>query len=74
MCVLQTSLELIEDGKEVYVVADALGARHPADRQVALSRMRDEGIRVVTREMVAFEWLAVAATPLFGEINKEFFK
>ena len=74
VCVLQTSLELLEDGKEVYVVADALGSRHPADRQVALTRMRDEGIRVVTREMVAFEWLAVAATPLFGEINKEFFK
>jgi nicotinamidase-related amidase len=74
VCVLQTSLELLEDGKEVYVVADALGARHPADCQVALTRMRDEGIRVVTREMVAFEWLALAATPLFGEINKEFFK
>jgi hypothetical protein len=36
--------------------------------------MRDEGIRVVTREMVAFEWVAVAGTPLFSEINKEFFK
>ncbi len=41
---------------------------------MALTRMRDEGIRVVTREMVAFEWLAVAGTPLFSEINKEFFK
>jgi nicotinamidase-related amidase len=74
VCVLQTSLDLLEDGKEVYVVADALGVRNPADRQVALTRMRDEGIRVVTREMVAFEWLAVAATPLFREINGEFFK
>ncbi len=37
-------------------------------------RMREEGIRIVTREMVAFEWLAVAGTPLFGEINREFFK
>jgi nicotinamidase-related amidase len=74
ICVLQTSLELLEDGKEVYVVADALGARHPEDCQVALTRMRDEGIRVVTREMVAFEWLGEAATPLFREINKEFFR
>jgi nicotinamidase-related amidase len=74
ICVLQTSLELLEDGKEVYVVADALGARHPEDCQVALTRMRDEGIRVVTREMVVFEWLGEAATPLFREINKEFFR
>ena len=74
VCVMQTSLELLEDGKEVYVVADAIASRRPGDRDVALTRMRDEGIRVVTREMVAFEWVAVAGTPLFSEINKEFFK
>jgi nicotinamidase-related amidase len=74
VCVLQTSLELLEDGKEVYVVADAVASRHSMDREVALTRMRDEGIRVVTREMVTFEWLGEAATPLFQEINSEFFK
>ena len=74
VCVLQTSLELLEDGKEVYVVADAVASRHPADRDFALTRMRDEGIRVVTREMVAFEWLAEAPTALFREVNNEFFK
>jgi nicotinamidase-related amidase len=74
VCVMQTSLELLEEGKEVYVVADAIASRRPMDRDVALARMRDEGIRVVTREMVAFEWLAVAGTPLFSEINREFFK
>ena len=45
------------------MVADAIAARHSLDRDVALTRMRGEGIRVVTREMVAFEWLAEAATP-----------
>ncbi len=74
VCVLQTALELLEDGKEVYVVADAIGSRHPVDRDMALTRMRDEGIRVVTREMVVFEWLGEAATPLFREISQEFFK
>jgi nicotinamidase-related amidase len=74
VCVMQTSLELLEDGKEVYVVADAIASRRAADRDVALARMRDEGIRVVTREMVAFEWVAVAGTPLFSEINREYFK
>ena len=55
VCVLQTSLELLEDGKEVYVVADALGSRRSVDREIALTRMRDEGIRIVTREMVALD-------------------
>lgn len=74
VCVLQTALELLEDGKEVYVVADAVGSRHALDRHIALTRMRDEGIRVVTREMVAFEWLAQAGTSLFREINEAYFK
>jgi len=74
VCVLQSALELLEDGKEVFVVADAVGSRRAFDRDVALVRMRDEGVRVVTREMVVFEWLAEAGTPLFREINKEFLR
>ena len=73
VCVLQTALELIEEGKEVYVVADCTSSRREYDRDLALARLRQEGVRIVTREMVMFEWLGQAATPLFGEIRKEFF-
>jgi nicotinamidase-related amidase len=74
VCVLQTALEMLEEGKEVYVVADCVGSRRHADRDMALTRMRDEGIRVVTREMVVFEWLAVADTALFRDVNREFLR
>ena len=74
VCVLQTALELLEDGKEVYVVADAVASRSVGDRTIALTRMRDEGVRVVTREMVVFEWLCEAGTALFREVNKEFLR
>jgi len=70
VCVLQTALELLEEGKEVYVVADCVGSRRAVDRDTALTRMRDEGVRVVTHEMVVFEWLAVADTPLFRDVNR----
>jgi nicotinamidase-related amidase len=73
VCVLQTALELVEEGKEVYVVADCTSSRREFDRDLALARLRQEGVRIVTREMVVFEWLGEAATPLFGEIRKEFF-
>jgi nicotinamidase-related amidase len=73
VCVLQTALELLEEGKEVYVVADCTGSRQAFDRDLALARLRQEGVRIVTREMVVFEWLGDAATPLFGEIRREFF-
>ena len=74
VCVLQSALELLEDGKEVFVVADAVGSRRPFDRDMALLRMREEGVRIVTREMVVFEWLGEAGTALFNEVNKEFLR
>lgn len=74
VCVLQTVLELRQHGKEVYVVADAVGSRSPADKELALERMRMHGVAIVSREMAAFEWLHEAATPLFREISREFLK
>ena len=74
VCVLQTVLELRWQGKEVFVVADAVGSRKPADREAALARMRSHGIEVVTREMVAFEWLHESATDLFREVNRDFIR
>jgi nicotinamidase-related amidase len=74
VCVLQTALELVEEGKEVYVVADAVGSRRTLDRDLALWRMREEGVRVVSREMVVFEWLGEAGTPLFRDVSREFLR
>lgn len=70
VCVLQTALELVEDGREVYVVADAVGSRRIADRDLALARIRQEGGRVITREMAVFEWLKEAGTPLFKDVSR----
>ena len=74
VCVLQTVLELCWQGKEVFVVADAVGSRKPADREAALERMRRHGVEIVTREMVAFEWLQRSATTQFREINRDFIR
>ena len=74
VCVLQTVLELREQGRQVFVVADAVSSRDPASKEMALERMRRHEIEVVSREMVAFEWLRQAATPLFKEINRDFLR
>jgi nicotinamidase-related amidase len=74
VCVLQTALELTEEGKDVYVVADAVGSRRAHDRDLALWRLRQEGVRIVSREMVVFEWLGDASTPLFKDVSREFLK
>jgi len=74
VCVLQTALGLRATGKEVYLVADAVSSRSPRDVELALERMRAEGVRVVSREMVAFEWLHQAATEQFRAISREFLR
>ncbi len=71
---LQTALELMEDGKEVYVVADCVGSRRDADRDLALARLRQEGVRIVSREMVLYEWLSDAKHPQFKELAREFLR
>lgn len=74
VCVLQTALDLRLAGKDVYLVADAVSSRSSGDVELALARMRAEGVRVVSREMVAFEWLHRAGTEPFREISREFLR
>lgn len=74
VCVLQSVLGLLAEGKDVFVVADAIGSRHPTDRDLGIARMRDAGAQVVSREMVAFEWLARADTDVFREISRKYIR
>lgn len=74
VCVLQTALELAEEGRTVYVVGDCVGSRRAGDRDLALARMRQAGVQIVSREMAAFEWLRQAGTPLFREVCREFLR
>lgn len=70
VCLLQTALGLLEIGRRVWVVADATGSRHPADREAALARLAYAGVTVVTVEMVAFEWLRTAEHGHFRAISQ----
>ena len=74
VCVLQTVVELLEEGKAVFVVADAVGSRAPQNTRLALERMRARGARIVSREMVLFEWLRKADTDEFRAINRDFIR
>lgn len=65
VCVLQTALGVVDAGYECWVVADAIGSRHGDDRLLAIERLREAGARVVSSEMVLFEWLGGADHPQF---------
>lgn len=72
VCVLQTALDLLSSGVDVYVVVDAVSSRHMLDHQAGLERMRSEGVQLVTREMVFFEWMEQAGTTVFKALSKAF--
>ncbi|WP_152225409.1 hydrolase [Pseudomonas sp. SCB32] len=74
VCVLQTVLGLLAEDREVFVVDEAVGSRRPRDKALALERMRQAGAMIVSREMVAFEWMERAGTEVFREISKQYIR
>lgn len=70
VCVLQTALGVQAAGLSPVVVADATGSRKPESKEVALDRLRHNGIEIATTEMVLFEWLGRAGTEEFRELSK----
>jgi nicotinamidase-related amidase len=74
VCVLQTVIELLAGGKQVFVVEEGVGSRRESDKALALARMRDAGAGIISREMAAFEWLRRADAPLFREISRDFLR
>jgi len=67
VCVLQTVLGLLDLGRRVYLVRDALGSRKPENKETAIGRLERHGAEIVTTEKVVFEWLATAQHPRFRD-------
>ncbi|MDH3714582.1 MAG: isochorismatase family protein [Gammaproteobacteria bacterium] len=68
VCVLQTTLDLQGSGYTCHLVEDATGSRSAPDKQAAVSRMRDQGVQIVTTEMVLFEWLQRGDSAAFKDL------
>jgi len=68
VCVLQSALSLLDAGYRPVVVSDAVSSRKAHDRDIALQRLRDAGVGLVTTEMVIFEWLERGDVPEFREL------
>lgn len=75
VCVMQTALDLIQNTKsDVFVVVDAVSSRFELDHKYGLKRMEQEGVQLVTSEMVLFEWVEHAGTPEFKQISQSFLR
>ncbi len=68
VCVYQTAVDLLGFGYDVHLVADAVSSRTVLNREIGIEKMRDEGARLASTEMVLFEWIRTADDPKFKEI------
>ncbi|KFC20431.1 isochorismatase family protein [Chryseobacterium sp. FH1] len=74
VCVMQTVLDLLHHQYSVFVIESGIGSRNDDDKKTAIERMRQNGAEIITKEMLAFEWLDRADHHQFREILKNFIK
>lgn len=70
VCVQQTVLDALARGLEVFLLADAVSSRSPANRETALRLMLHAGAAVTSVESLLFDCLRDAAHPEFRTISK----
>jgi len=70
ICVLQTALGALAQGRIVHVAADALGSRTELNWKIGLKRMRDAGVVMSSTEMMIYELLGKSGTAAFKEMLK----
>ncbi len=70
VCVYQTARDLIGQGYEVYVVADAVSSRSLQNKEIGLKAMEQAGARTTCVEMALFEMLQEAEGEQFRQVIK----
>ena len=70
VCVLQTAIDLLNDGYRVYVPADAVVSRKKVDYERGLGMMERAGAVVGSTEAFLFQLVERAGTDEFKQISR----
>jgi nicotinamidase-related amidase len=70
VCVLQTALDLLEEGLQPVLVTDCVNSRKQKDKDTAIQRLVQAGVIPTTYESLLFELTVNAKHPVFKEISK----
>ncbi len=70
VCVLQTTVDLLENGYLPVIVEDCIASRKKVDKSIAIERMRQEGALITSYESILFELARVSGTEQFKAISK----
>ncbi|MGV6818036.1 MAG: isochorismatase family protein [Thiotrichales bacterium] len=72
ICVMQTALELLDNGFEVFIADDAVCSQRMAHWKSALNRLRMAGAIVAPTESILFEWIRDAKHEHFKAVSALF--
>lgn len=70
VCLQQTALDLLEQGKDVHVIVDGVSSQQPIDREIALQRMSQAGAYLTTAQSAAFMLMQSANHENFKAVSK----
>jgi isochorismate hydrolase len=69
VCVMQTALELQDNGIEVFIADDAVCSQKMAHWKSALNRLRQTQITAAPTESILFEWLRDSSHEHFKTVS-----
>ena len=72
VCIFQSALKLQERGKTVFVLANTCSTRYQVDHDVALARLRNNGVELLTREMFFFELIGRSDHPKYLDLARKY--
>ncbi len=70
VCVLQTSIDLLQLGYQPIVIEDCVSSRKLSDKHTAIERMRQEGAIISSLESILFELARFSGNETFKAISK----
>ena len=70
ICVLQTALDLLELGKNVYLAVDCVSSGNLFDQKYALKRLFNAGVVPSTSEALLYEIAGAAGSPEFKALSR----
>jgi len=70
VCVLQTVIDLVENGYIPVVVEDCISSRKENDKKISVERMRQEGAVISTYESLLLELCRIAGSETFKAISR----
>lgn len=69
ICVLQTAIELVKNGFEVYLIKNASKSRQEFEHLAGIDVMKENGVKIITLEIALFELLQTSKHPSFKQVQ-----